>query len=131
MLYLIMKPETIKAIFTNLLFVIGVILLIVGFIQGTRTAVKLLTFDQYPLESYEETKCSQPPYTGVEPVPMPLENGKTAAIVNKGSESIKADCEMQLNHERKVRETEDIVGAITMLVSGGTLVFFFRKYILK
>ena len=125
-----MKPETIKAIFTNLLFVIGVILLIVGFAQGTRTAVKLLTFDQYPLDSYEETKCDQPPYAM--PVPAPLEGGKTAPVVDEGAaRQTKADCVTQLTHQRKVRQTEDIVGAITMLVSGGALVYFFRRYILK
>ena len=122
-----MKPETIKAIFTNLLFVIGVILLIVGFVQGTRTAVKLLTFDQYPLDSYEETKCDQPPYAVI-----PVEGGKTAPVTDDATaRQTKADCVVQLNHQRKVRQTEDIVGALTMLVSGGTLIFFFRKYILK
>jgi hypothetical protein len=122
-----MKPETIKAIFTNLLFVIGVILLIVGFVQGTRTAVKLITFNEYPLDSYEETKCDQPPYA----VPAVVDGGKTAPIIDEATRQTKADCKLELNHERKVRETEDIVGAITMLVSGGTLIFFFRKYILK
>ena len=52
-----MKAESIKAIFTNLLFVIGVILLIFGFIQGALTASRLVVFEQYPLNSYEETRC--------------------------------------------------------------------------
>lgn len=123
-----MKPETIKAIFTNLLFVIGVILLIVGFIQGTRTAVKLITFDKYPLDPYTETKCDQPPYAAM---PIPVEGGKTAPATEAQTRETKQACTSELEHERKVKETEDIVGAITMLVSGGTLVFFFRKFILK
>ena len=91
-----MKPETIKAIFTNLLFVIGVILLIVGFVQGTRTIVKLLTFDQYPLDSYEEIRCEQPPYA----MPIPVEGGKTAVVPDETSKQTKADCESKLTHER-------------------------------
>lgn len=123
-----MKPETIKAIFTNLLFVIGVILLIVGFIQGTRTAVKLITFDKYPLDAYEESKCDQPPYLDM---PQPVDAVKTVPVKGVTAEQSRIDCLAQIEHERKVKQTEDIVGAITMLVSGGTLVFFFRKYILK
>lgn len=57
------KGETIKAIFTNLLFLIGVILMIVGFIRGTSTTVKFLVFDKYPLNSYEETRCDYPQYS--------------------------------------------------------------------
>ena len=122
-----MKPETIKAIFTNLLFVIGVILLIVGFVQGTRTAVKLITFEQYPLDPYTETKCSQPPYA----VPVAVDGVKTMPVSEETTRHTKEECENELIHERKVKKTEDIVGAITMLVSGGALVFFFRKFILK
>ena len=119
-----MKPETIKGIFTNLLFVIGVILMITGFIQGTRTVVKLAVFENYPLETWEETKCEQYPY-----VAAPVDSEKTTpAEVNP---RVKEDCKAQLATERKVKMTEDIVASISFLVSGATLVYFFRRFILK
>src|SRR3990167_7920317 len=51
-----MKTTIIKAIFTNLLFVIGVILMVIGFIRGTTTAVNSIVFEKYPLEQYEKTR---------------------------------------------------------------------------
>jgi hypothetical protein len=120
-----MKPETIKAIFTNILFVVGVILLIVGFFQGTRTAVKLVTFDKYPLDSWAETRCDYPNI--VYDTSIPEKDVPSQA----DREKQKQDCLDSLEYERSVRMTEDIVGSITLLVSGGALVFFFRKFILR
>lgn len=125
-----MKPETIKAIFTNLLFVIGVILLIIGFVQGTRTVVKLVVFNKYPLDTWEESKCDQPPYGGLTPVPvtdMKFPQQTNQEDLNKAQQKCEADRE----YERKVKVTEDIVGSITFLISGIALVYFFRRFILK
>ena len=121
-----MKPETIKAIFTNLLFVIGVILVIVGFIQGTRTLVNSLTFDQYPLDSWAETKCDQYPY-----VPAPADMPKTDLPAQPNAEQMRENCKTQLEYERKVKKTEDVVASISFMIAGGTLIFFFRRFILK
>ncbi len=120
-----MKPETIKAIFTNILFVVGVILLIIGFFQGTRTAVKLITFDKYPLDSWSETRCDIPNVIYDTSIP------EKDMVSKEDREKQKADCLKSLEYERSVRLTEDVVGSITLLVSGATLVFFFRKFILR
>lgn len=119
-----MKPDTIKAIFTNLLFVIGVILTIIGFISGTSTVVKLAVFDTYPLASWEETKCDQSPY-----VVTPLEGEKS--MVPADNPQMRDECKAGLERERKVKLTEDIVTSISFVVSGLSLIYFFRRYILK
>ncbi len=121
-----MKPDTIKAIFTNLLFVIGVILTIIGFISGTSTVVKLAVFDTYPLDSWEETKCDQAPYLAT-----PLEEEKRPSPVGQDLPRMRDECRSGLERERKVHLTEDIVTSISFIVAGLSLVYFFRKYILK
>ncbi len=120
-----MKSETIKAIFTNLLFVIGVIFVIFGFIQGTLTAVRLITFDQYPLQSYEETRCEAPFFSAV--APMEGQTPPSAVDIQAQQER----CRITLDRDRRVKKTEDLVTAITTLVSGAVLVYSFRRFIFK
>lgn len=123
-----MKAETIKAIFTNLLFVIGVIFIIYGFIQGALTTVRLFTFEKYPLQTYEETRCdnSYPaiamPYSPDASPPPPTDQD----FLDQ-----KAKCQESLNYERNVKKTEDIVVSITTLVAGTVLVLSFRRFIFK
>lgn len=112
-----MKTETIKAIFTNLLFVIGVILLIVGFSRGVLTATRLLVFGKYPLDYYQETRCD------ISTSPM-IENGQA---ITKGNYN--NDCKSGLEFERRIKLTEDIVNSVTMLVSGIVLTISFRRFI--
>jgi len=120
-----MKTDIIKAIFTNLLFVIGIILLIFGFIQGSLTATRLVVFDTYPLDSYEETRCE---YDFQAPTYSP--DGKQIAETNPEEvEKKKEACRKSIEQERKVRKTEDIVRAITTIVSGAILVMSFKKFI--
>ena len=121
-----MKTETIKATFTNLLFVVGVGLLIYGFISGSRTASRLLAFETYPLHQYEETQCD---YL-VGPRPIPVEGAESMAT-DQDMEKQKEKCEAALEQSRRVRKTEDIVTSLSTLIAGAVLVFSFRKFIFK
>lgn len=120
-----MKTDTIKAIFTNLLFVIGIILLIFGFIQGSLTATRLVVFETYPLNSYEETRCEYDfQTTAFGP------DGKQLAEPNPEDVAKRKEaCKASIEQERKVKKTEDIVSAITTLVAGALLVMSFKKFI--
>jgi len=122
-----MKVDTIKAIFTNLLFVVGVILLIYGFIQGSLTIARSLIFDQYPLNSYEETRCE---YEFAAPketvgVAKATPSGETA---NQSRQTYEG-CQQQLNYQRKIRQTEHIVGAVSTFAAGLILVVSFKRFI--
>lgn len=121
-----MKPQTIKAIFTNLLFIIGVILTVVGFIQSTRTIARLIIFDKYPLATYEETRCN----FGRGAIVPPIGEGVEPVSSSKTDET-KEECLASLEHERKVRVVEDIVTSFSTLVSGVVLVVSFRRFIFK
>lgn len=122
-----MKSETIKAIFTNVLFVIGVILLIFGFSRGLLTGVKLVIFDTYPLDMYQETRCE------LEMAPLPIEktDGTTEPVTEAERSQRLQQCKESLEFQRKIKLTEDIVTSITTLISGGFLIYFFRRFILK
>jgi len=110
-----MKSQTVKAIFTNLLFVIGVVLLIVGFSRGILTVTRLLTFEKYPLDYYAQTRCDISPMT-------PETNGEIMPKVD-------TNCDEALEYERKIKLTDDIVNSSTMLVAGFVLTLSFRRFI--
>ena len=120
-----MKIRTIKAIFTNLLFVIGVVLTIVGFTRGALTAANLVVFDKYPLNSYEERQCGDG-FARIPAKPMELFEAESLATI---TEEQKEDCEESLEHSRKIKMINDVVGSLSMLVCGPTLVFGFKKFI--
>jgi len=119
----VMKPETIKAIFTNLLFVIGVILLIWGISKAALTGARLVTFDKYPLAGYEETRC--------EYASRPVIEEKNVNVSPDMLTAQRASCEESVERNRKTRQVEDIVQSIVLPLSGLALVYFFRRYILK
>lgn len=122
-----MKTDIIKAIFTNVLFVIGVIFLIAGFIIGTQTVTRSVLFENYPLNSYDENRCEFE-----QPFPTIIEKGDE--VQSESPEEIenrKQKCLAGLAHDRKVKQTEDIVGSVTSLVAGAALVFSFRRFIFK
>lgn len=123
-----MKNEWIKAIFTNLLFVIGVILLIFGFVRVVITGTYLFVFDKYPLDQYQEIMCENT-YVST---PVVDQKGISGAYQGDTKEEIaakKAKCESQLEIERKVRKATDVSVAITTAISGAGLVYFFRRFI--
>ncbi|MEX0895885.1 MAG: hypothetical protein WDZ94_03010 [Patescibacteria group bacterium] len=119
-----MKTEVIKAAFTNILFVIGVILLIFGFISGTQTASKILLFEQYPLNSYEETRCEM---NGAYPS---TPRGDTT-ISAEDVEAQRERCYRSLEQERTLKQVSDIVTATTTLIAGFVLVLSFKRFIFK
>src|SRR3990167_1437193 len=57
------KLVYLAALFINFLFVVGVILLVVGFIRSLRLAAYTLLFDQYPLGPYEDCSYMVKPVT--------------------------------------------------------------------
>jgi len=118
-----MKTQTIKAIFTNLLFVIGVILLVIGFIRGTSTAVKMVVFEKYPLQNHEETRCELGQTRA-----MPLEE-KPIEVDEATKEENKEKCLNDLEHARKVKQVEDVTASISLLISGFVLTFIFKRFI--
>lgn len=122
-----MKTEKIKAIFTNLLFVIGIVLVIVGFIRGTLTVTQIIVFDKYPINSYEETRCDQ----GIVPVEEMKKEGETLAMTKQEIKEQKDKCQNSIEQGRKVKMTEDIVTSITTLLSGLALIYFFKRFIFK
>jgi len=122
-----MKPETIKAIFTNVLFVIGILLTIYGFSRGALTLVRLAVFDKYPLQSYEETRCEMDLY-----VSKPIIDDKSQVQLTAGEiEDRKNKCLIGLESDRKNRMVEDITGSITALFAGIALAYAFRRFIFK
>ncbi len=128
-----MKIESVKAIFTNLLFVIGVGLTIFGFIKGSLTVSKILSFDEYPLAEYKEIKCTYALVTMVEPaVPVHGEGDQKdspAQSENRQQESER--CMQELEKQRKIKKSDDIVVSATTLFSGIVLISVFRKFIFK
>lgn len=117
-----MKVEIIKAIFTNLLFVIGIVLLIIGAGKAVSTTVKLLVFDSYPLPSYEEQQCEFQDFRTrpvMEDTPEPQETDP--AMLER--------CLENLEKSRQLRLVEDVSQATVMLISGVALVLIFRQFI--
>lgn len=121
-----LKPDTIRAIFTNILFVIGVILLIVGFIRATSTVANLVTFDKYPLANYEETRCDYE----VIPKPVTLDQNMASESARE-MENRKASCLESIDRQRQQKQVNDIVTSVSLLVSGAALVLSFRRFIVK
>lgn len=116
----------IKAIFTNVLFVIGVILIIFGFVRGAITLTYISMFDKYPLDQYQETMCDTNYAT------RPLANDKsevTFGMNETEAKDAKVRCEKQTERQRNINKATDVASAITTLISGAVLVYFFRRFI--
>jgi hypothetical protein len=138
-----LKNSSVKAIFTNLLFVIGVILMVIGFVNGTTTAAKLAFFDQYPLHSYEENRCDNEAYLRSAPLELgigkqdlqindastPAEIAAKKEVFNKKMEAQKEKCIKELDRLRKLKQVEDTVSSISFLVAGVALTLAFRQFI--
>jgi hypothetical protein len=126
------KTYTVKAIFTNLLFVVGIILMVVGFVSGTSTLAKLAFFEVYPLQSYEESRCDAP-YYPVEPTMI-----KTDGTVASESAEAKAErekqidrCKAEVERGRSVKKVEDVVFSISFFVAGTALALVFKQFIFQ
>ncbi len=119
----ISRYEFVKVIFTNLLFTIGVIVLIIGFVNSVRTVTKLVVFDEYPLRSYEESRCDNTPAAPA----APLDGEQTTP--QKSAQEYREECVVKLNHDRKIRQVEDITTSVSLVLAGGALVAVFRRFI--
>lgn len=117
--------STIKAIFTNLIFVIGIILTIVGFISGSNTIAKLIIFDKYPLNGYEESRCDNDMYAAR---PM-VKDGNQEEISEDDLQKQKELCLENLERDRKVRLVDSVSNSISFFVAGIILSFSFRRFI--
>lgn len=120
MLLLFVNPKVIQTIFTNFLFAIGVILLVVGFVRGILITTRLIVFDTYPLENWEETRCEN-----MTPAMIQEPNIKQPNL--EESEKFQTRCKEEVAHSRKVRQVEDIATVAGLLVSGVALSYFFRN----
>ncbi|MFH1706112.1 MAG: hypothetical protein ABH867_04380 [Patescibacteria group bacterium] len=120
-----MKTKIIKAIFTNLLFVIGVVLMVVGFVRGVSTVVKSAVFEKYPLNDYEETRCQTETFPRV----VPLEGAIAEPLSEQEKKEIKADCFKSLEQARKVKQVDDITYSLSFLASGLALTLIFKRFI--
>lgn len=120
-----MRVETIKAIFTNLLFVIGIVLLIVGSGVAVSTVVKLVVFDEYPLPFYEEQQCD---LSYLRPV-VEKESGDVSSDEKLAED--KLNCEQRLTQSRKLRLVENVSQAVVLLVSGFLLTVSFKRFIFE
>lgn len=118
----LMKIEVIKAIFTNVLFVIGVVVLMVGFIRGVMVGAKLVSFEKYPLNGYEETRCEME--TSAILIP-----DKTAMVAadKESTEKRKVSCLESLERQRSVQKVDDITSAFGAITAGGLIAIVFRK----
>ena len=112
------KNKTIISIFLNFLFVVGVILTVVGFINGLQFTAKTIIFDKYPLQSYEED-CQR--YT-IEARPVLDKIASPAASLD---EQI-AECKVSVEQRRKIKMVEDLTQSVGFLVSGLVLAFLFN-----
>lgn len=118
---------TIKAIFTNFLFVLGAILMVVGFVRGTSTIAKLAFFEKYPLEPYEEGRCE----AGFFPELVKAETQTDAQFeeTKKQQEAQRERCRQDLEHSRSVKKVEDTVTSISFFVAGLVLALLFKQFI--
>lgn len=102
--------------------------MIVGFIQTTLTVTRLATFDKYPLDTWDESRCDN----NYVPIAEPLTTEKRGTeMSDEEIEKLKAKCLASVEMQRRVKQTEDVVKSVSFLISGVTLVYFFRRFILK
>ena len=128
-----MKTTAITSIFSSILFVLGVILLIVGFFIGSSTVVKTLAFPNYPLPSWEENRCEYDMWYPAEPqlylseeVPQ-IERLELASSLQKEQQEKKvAECQASVAQQRRTKQVEDGVAALTLVTSGMVLVLSFK-----
>lgn len=123
-------PTAVKAIFTNVLFFLGVVLVIIGFVRGVNTLVKSIAFEQYPLAPYEETRCF---YNGLEPRFVDSDSEPSAATESGSTQrdAEKQECLEQLDQQRSITQVEDVTTSLSIFIAGAFLIFFFRRFILE
>lgn len=123
-----MKVESIKAIFTNLLFVLGVILTVIGFVRTSMFAVKVIAFDKYPLPEWEEARCV------INPGPLPkfdTQDPQTKEIEERRAVEEEARCKISQETRRSNKIVEDSVSGITTFIAGVVISLIFKGFIFE
>jgi len=115
-----LAPQTIKVIFTNLLFVIGVIITVIGFVHSTSTVAKLILFEQYPLGYEEDCRTLTRPIAVEE---------KTPIISKEEQQHQEESCRSRLELQRQERKVSDITTSISTFIAGGVIILTFRRFI--
>lgn len=115
----------IKAIFTNLLFVVGIALMVIGFVRGASTISKIAFFDQYPLPSYEESRCEFGYY------PDPMLTSEAAEEQKKQMDEQKRKCQADVERGRSVQKVEDVTFSVSSFVAGIALALIFKQFIFQ
>lgn len=118
-----MNTKSIVTIFQNILFVIGVILTIIGTSLTVTLVAKLVIFDSYPLNEYEENRCQYQNY----PTRSVIEPGQQATATPEEAEAERQECLDQVEVLRKVRLVEHVSQAAVTLIAGIVLVYVFRR----
>lgn len=124
-----MKATSIKALSMNIIFIIGVVLTVIGFVNGTSAVVRTIVFDQYPLNTYDEDRCSQTVYA-----PMLLEKRVADEVIVPDSvekEQQLQECERSLAHSRKVKQVNDYTISFSMLIAGLALTRIFKGFLFE
>lgn len=123
-----MKATSIKALSMNIIFIIGIVLTVIGFVNGTTTVVRSLVFDEYPLNTYDEDRCSQAAY-----VPVPVEKRVDEITSPSGEEQaqMQQKCEEALAHSRKVKQVNDFTSSFSMLIAGLALTRIFKGFLFE
>lgn len=116
------STQTITTFFMNLLFAIGVILMIAGFVFGFKTLSYTLFLDEYPLEPYEQD-CWQ--YSRPVMVDSPQLN-QDATPPAQLSENPDPQCLSQITARRKVKQIENLTNSLGLFVAGIIVVLFFN-----
>lgn len=125
-----MKVENLKVLFNNILFVIGVILLIIGFGTGTNVVLKSVMFDQYPLQVWDEGRCDDPYMYGPVAFDRASSEESNAQSEEQKAKQWREDCMASLGRQRTTKQVEDIATASTLLISGAILTIVFRRYLI-
>ena len=112
------KTKPIIALFLNLLFALGVIILIFGFINSLRFGAYTIVFDDYPLNQYEED-CAY--------LRGPIEISPDGKPVNpEASEKLEQDCEQKITRRRQIKQVNDLTTSLGLLISGLFLIYLFN-----
>lgn len=115
---MIKKSTNIVSIFINFLFVVGVILMVVGFVGGLRFTAYTYIFDEYPLGAYEDCSYMTRPYIAAD--------SKDADSENEIYQKELDRCEESLKGRRKIAQVNEAVQAVGLLISGIVLVWLFN-----
>jgi hypothetical protein len=113
------RTKNIMLIFLNFIYVLGIILTIVGFIQGLQTLAYSLLLDKYPANMYEDN-CSRVNY------PKPVDPPAVEKESQQDLADQKQECLSGLERQRKIKQINDATRSVGFLVAGVVLILLFN-----